>query len=77
MVEEEGKVRGEGGGLWECENRKVCGQLIIGLKHLALSVQCACVCFRSCVFSWCPEQPVGGGRRQQAGVFRPAENGQC
>lgn len=27
---QESKVRGEGG-LWERENRKVCGQLIIGL----------------------------------------------
>lgn len=39
------------------------------------SVCWVCVCYRRCVFSWCPEQPVGGGGRQQAGVFWPAEDG--
>lgn len=42
---------------------------------IALGV-CVCVCYRRCVFSGCSEQPVGGGGRQQAGVFWPAEDGQ-
>lgn len=73
VLRKEGKVRGAGG-LWEPEKCKVCGLLLISLYQVCV---CAYVIYRRCIIGWCPEQPVGGGRRQQAGVLWPAEDCKC
>lgn len=53
---------------------KVCGLHLIGLYQVCVS---AYVIYRRCVIGWCPEQPVGGGRRQQTGVLWPPEDCKC
>lgn len=73
MLGKEGKVSGARG-LWEPEKWKVCVVLLIGLYQVCVS---AYVMYRRCVIGWCPEQPVGGGRRQQAGVLWPTEDCKC
>lgn len=75
MLGKEGKVS-RARGLWEPEKWKVCVVLLIGLYQVCVCVS-AYVMYRRCVIGWCPEQPVGGGRRQQAGVLWPTEDCKC